>query len=188
MNWSDLVVADERTQEMIRIYSPAAVVAALGLVAALSGCQNEPAELEVENAWAKAADSGMTAVFADISNPGGEDITMVSGTTDVAQMVELHEVADGVMREKEGGHVVPAGSTISLMPGGDHIMIMGLNDPLLPGDTITVSIELDNGDVLDITADVRDYQGANEEYHESGDMDMDMDMEHDGEMHQNRAE
>ena len=173
---------------MIRTYSPAAFVATLGLVAALSGCQSAPAELEVENAWAKAAESGMTAVFADISNPGGEDITMVGGTTDVAQMVELHEVADGVMQQKEGGIVVPANSTISLMPGADHIMIMGLTGPLLPGDTITVTIELDNGDTLEVTADVRDYQGANEEYHESGDMDMEMDMEHDGEMHQNGTE
>jgi len=173
---------------MIRTYSPAAFVATLGLVAALSGCQSAPAELEVENAWAKAAESGMTAVFADISNPGGEDITMVGGTTDVAQMVELHEVADGVMQQKEGGIVVPANSTISLMPGADHIMIMGLNGPLLAGETITVTIELDNGDTLEVTADVRDYQGANEEYHESGDMDMEMDMEHDGEMHQNGTE
>ena len=173
---------------MIRTYSPAAFVATLGLVAALSGCQSAPAELEVENAWAKAAESGMTAVFADISNPGGEDITMVGGTTDVAQMVELHEVADGVMQQKEGGIVVPANSTISLMPGADHIMIMGLNGPLLAGETITVTIELDNGDTLEVTADVRDYQGANEEYHESGEMDMEMDMEHDGEMHQNGTE
>jgi len=173
---------------MIRMYSPVAVVAALGLVAALSGCQSAPAQLEVENAWAKAAESGMTAVFADISNPGGEDITMVGGTTDVAQMVELHEVADGVMQQKEGGIVVPANSTISLMPGADHIMIMGLNGPLLAGETITVTIELDNGDTLEVTADVRDYQGANEEYHESGEMDMEMDMEHDGEMHQNGTE
>ena len=56
------------------------------------------------------------------------------------------------------------------------------------GETITVTIELDNGDTLEVTADVRDYQGANEEYHESGDMDMEMDMEHDGEMHQNGTE
>jgi len=173
---------------MIRTYSPAVFVATLGLVVALSGCQSAPAQLEVENAWAKAAESGMTAVFADISNPGGEDITMVGGTTDVAQMVELHEVADGVMQQKEGGIVVPANSTISLMPGADHIMIMGLNGPLLAGETITVTIELDNGDTLEVTADVRDYQGANEEYHESGDMDMEMDMEHDGEMHQNGTE
>lgn len=173
---------------MIRTYSPALAVAAIAVAATLSGCQSAPAELEVENAWAKAAESGMTAVFADISNPGGVDITMVGGSTDAAQMVELHEVADGVMQQKEGGIVVPANSTVSLMPGADHIMVMGLNGPLLPGDTITVTIELDNGDVLDITADVRDYQGANEEYHESGDMDMQMDMEHDGEMHQNGTE
>ena len=175
---------------MFGITSRLAAVVAVGLAVAVSGCQAQPAELQVENAWAKAAESGMTAVFADISNAGGEDITMVGGTTEVAKMVELHEVVDGVMQQKEGGIVVPADSTISLMPGADHIMIMGLTTPLLAGDTMSVTIELDNGETLEITADVRDYQGANEEYQGSGDMNMEMDMgmEHDGEMHQNGTE
>jgi len=185
-----------RKEKMFGIKSRIAAVLVAGLAVALSGCQAQPAELQVENAWAKSAESGMTAVFADISNPSGEDITMVGGSTDVAQMVELHEVVDGVMQQKEGGIVVPANSTISLMPGADHIMIMGLNAPLLAGETMSVTIELDNGDTLEITADVRDYQGANEEYNGSGDMnmemehdgDMEMDMEHDGEMHQNGTE
>ena len=169
------------------------------VLAALAGCSSESAPLQVENAWAKAADSGMTAVFADITNPSGVDVTMVAGSTDAAAMVELHEVAEGVMREKEGGHLIPAGETLSLMPGGDHIMLMGLTEPLLAGDTISVTIELDNGETLVIDAQVRDYQGANEEYH-SDDMDMDggemshgdMDMEHNGsgdaEMNQNGME
>lgn len=159
----------------------------LAAAVALAGCQSAPAELEVNNAWAKAAESGITAVFADISNPGSTDITLVGGATDVASMVELHEVADGIMREKEGGIVVPAGDTITLMPGADHIMLMGLNQPLLAGETLSVTIELDDGGELMVEADVRDYQGANEDYH-SGDMNMDMGGSDDGQMHQNGME
>lgn len=156
----------------------------LAAAGALAGCQSVPAELGVNNAWAKAAESGMTAVFADIENPGSTDITLVGGTTEVASVVELHEVADGIMRQKEGGIVVPAGDTITLMPGADHIMLMGLKQPLLAGETVSVTIELDDGRELIVEADVRDYQGANEEYH-SGDMNMDMDGSDDGQMHQN---
>jgi hypothetical protein len=83
--------------------------------------------------------------------------------------------------------VVPAGDTITLMPGADHIMLMGLNQPLLAGETLSITIELDDGGELMVEADVRDYQGANEEYH-SGDMNMDMDGSDDGEMHQNGME
>lgn len=130
----------------------------------LSGCQSGQSEVEVENAWAKATDSGMTGVFADITNSGSGDVTMIAASSDAAQMVELHEIVGGVMQEKEGGMLVAAGQTYTLAPGGDHIMLMGLSEPLLAGDTVTVTVELDNGETVVIEASVRDYQGANEEY------------------------
>lgn len=184
---------------MLKKQNVLTALAATTVLVALAGCSTDSAPLEVENAWAKAADSGMTAVFADITNSSSVDVTMVAGSTDAAAMVELHEVVDGVMREKDGGHLIPAGETLSLMPGGDHIMLMGLTKPLLAGDTLSVTIELDNGETLVIDAQVRDYQGANEEYEGDGmdmnhgdmghgDMDMEQDGSGDGDMNQNGME
>ena len=133
-------------------------------IALLSGCQTAPATITVENAWAKSAESGMTGVFADLTNPSSSDLTVVSGSTPAAAMVELHEVAGGVMQEKESGFLVPAGDTHTLMPGADHIMLMGLSETLLAGDTVTVTLTLDNGESVEFEAEIRDYQGANEEY------------------------
>lgn len=134
----------------------------------LVGCAAAPEPPVVERAWAKAADSGMTAVFADITNTGSEPVTIVGGRSEAAQQVELHEVVDGVMREKPGGVVVPPDSTRVLEPGADHIMLMGLAGPLLPGDSVLVTLELDTGEPLEVVAEVRDYAGAMEEY-EPGD-------------------
>ena len=57
--------------------------------------------------------------------------TVLLAASDVAGKVELHEMAvtDGVMkmRELENGIDIPAGETVSLKPGGLHIMFMGLN-------------------------------------------------------------
>lgn len=131
---------------------------------ALAGCSGSADEPLVEGAWAKSAESGMTAVFADITNPGSKPLTIVGGSSEAADMVEVHEVVDGVMRQKEGGLTIEPGETHSLMPGADHIMLLGLTDPLEAGETVSVTLELAGGDQLVIDAPVRDYAGANEEY------------------------
>ena len=100
----------------------------------------EAASITVTDGWVKAVDSGMTAAFGEIANTSDADITIVSATTAVSDTVELHETVtndDGTlaMQPKEGGFVVPAGGTLTLEPGGNHIMFMGVNQELVP-DTI----------------------------------------------------
>lgn len=159
----------------------AAVVLVLS-AAGLAGCgagssaDNAPrpaeqaASLSMTGAWAKAAEAGgMTGAFGTLENSGPEDLTIVSAASPAAEAVELHEVAmddDGamVMREIEGGFVVPADSSYVLEPGASHLMLMGLQDGLLAGDTVTVTLELADGSTLDIDATAKDFSGANESY------------------------
>lgn len=162
-------------------FTLAAAVLAVS-AAALTGCgsstpaaDNSPAaedaaSLSVSGAWAKAAEAGgMTGAFGTLENDGDEDLTVVSASSSAASTVELHEVAmddDGamVMREIEGGFVVPAGSGYLLEPGASHLMLMGLTDGLLAGDTVTITLELADGSTLDVDAVAKDYAGANESY------------------------
>lgn len=134
-------------------------------VSLTAGCQaTDSAEVRVVDAWIKATDESMTGMFASVENQGSSDVTIVGAETEVAGMVEIHEVVGGVMREKEGGRAIAAGETAVLEPGGDHIMLMGLNRALLPGETITVTIFLGGGDSVEVAAQVRDFAGADEEY------------------------
>lgn len=125
--------------------------------------------LTLTDGWAKAADEGMTGVFGTLVNPSDADVHVVAAHSDVATRAELHEMvsADGgqmVMTEKEDGVVVPAGGQYVLAPGGDHLMLMDLTAPLLPGDDVVVTLEAADGSTVDVTVTARTFSGAEESY------------------------
>lgn len=127
------------------------------------------AALSLADGWVKAVDSGMTAAFGVLENSSEAPITLVSAQTDAAAMVELHEtVEDGsgamVMRPVDGGFVVPAGGTHELAPGGDHIMLMGVTDPIEPGEDVTIVLTTDDGGTLTVSLPARSFSGAEESY------------------------
>jgi len=151
------------------------------LILALTGCAGTGAgpatptptaasdTLSVTDAWVKAADTGMSGAFGILENSGTEDVTVVSAESPAASMLELHETVpsdtgDMVMRKKEDGFVVPAGGTLELAPGGNHIMLMALTGPINAGDEITVILTLSDGSTHEFTAAAKDYSGANETY------------------------
>ena len=86
-------------------------------------------------------------------------------------MVQLHEMAmkDGkmVMQEKAGGINVPADSHAHLSPGGDHVMLMGLKQPLKPGDEVPVTLKFSDGTSHDLTVPVKAFTEEEEHYHPS---------------------
>lgn len=107
---------------------------ALGMVAAMPAA----AEVTFENAWIRAAAPGQAAVagYCDIANGGTAPATVVAfrdadcdgGSCPLR--VEMHETVerDGMVRMRPLPQlVVDAGSTLSLAPGGKHLMVFGLD-------------------------------------------------------------
>ncbi len=155
---------------------------------ALTGCASTTAtptptaaagdSVEISDGWVKAADSGMSAAFGKLTNDSDHDVTVVSATSEASQMLQLHETvedSDGqmMMQEKKGGFVIPAGGSLDLQPGGNHIMLMDLTAPLKAGDDATFTLTFSDDSHYSFTVPVKDYSGANENY---GGDDMDMDM------------
>lgn len=139
----------------------------------------------IADSWAKATDpdaplaDSMSGVFGTLENTTGEDLTITGVSSEVAGLVELHEVVDGVMREIEGDVVIPAGGTYELAPGANHIMLMDLGTELLPGDEVPITLTFSDGSSLEFIALVKDTSGANESYDDLGHGDMDHgDMDH----------
>lgn len=155
------------------------VAAMIGLSACGQSQASEPEEtsrsqvsvdsLSLDNAWVKAADEGMTAVFGELKNSSDKDITIVGAEYDDADEVQLHETLEDnsggmSMQEKKGGFTVPAGESLSLKPGGEHIMVMGLKRPIKPGEEISLELVTGDDQTVSVTAIAKDYSGAQENY------------------------
>ncbi len=165
---------------MTTLSRPRLAVLATACLFILTGCAGQPGAadsptpagagaLSVDKAWVKAADADMTAAFGDLTNSGDTDVTVVSASSPASPDVQLHENVAGVaggmsMREKEGGFVVPAGKTLELAPGGEHLMLMGLTQPLLAGQEVSLVLTLSDGSTFRFAAPVKDFAGANEHY------------------------
>ena len=88
----------------------------------------------------------MTSIFGTLHNNSNEDITVVGFTTSLGEAsYQIHEVVDGAMRQKDGGFDIPAGGTHELAPGGDHFMVMGYAPAIEAGDTIDLTLLLEDG-------------------------------------------
>ena len=110
----------------------------------------------------------MTAAFVTLHNASDADVHVVSATTTMSPMTQLHEMVDQdgtmVMKEAADGLTIPADGTLQLEPGGFHLMVMDLASDVVVGQTYSVTITF--ADDSEVTFDViaKDFAGANENY------------------------
>ncbi len=118
--------------------------------------------ISVENAWSRAAMQGGTGVvYMTITDQGGPD-RLLSISAPVAAKAELHESfsQQGVakMREVAALPITPA-EPVTLAPGGYHIMLMGLKQPLKEGDSFPVTLHFEHAGAIGATVVVRGMRG-----------------------------
>lgn len=92
--------------------------------------------------------------FVTISNNGSEPDRLIGGEAPFAEMIELHETSmEGdvmKMQKVEDGIVIPAGETVTLKPGGLHIMFMKLEEPLKEGETRKATLVFEKAGSVEI--------------------------------------
>jgi len=114
-----------------------------------------------------------SAVYLTIRNDGSEPDTLVVAYGPKADKIELHEsvMEDDVMKMQhfEEGIEIPANGEVHLSPGGEHIMLMGLAEPLNVYDTFAMTLVFENAGSIDIEVYVVDPSDL------EGDMDHGMD-------------
>ena len=132
------------------------LVFALGLVFASAGFA-QTSQIEVGNAWARAtpgkAEDG--AAYVTIRSPTAD--RLLSAASPVAKKVELHsmEMAGMVMKMRPMSSLdIPAGQPVTLKPGGEHIMLMGLNGPLREGQSFPLTLTFEKAGAREVTVAV----------------------------------
>lgn len=127
--------------------------------------------LTVSDAWVKAADSGMTAAFGTVTNDSGQEVSIVAAATEVSATTELHETVDdnGSMTMRQtASFSVPANGSLTLEPGGNHIMLMDVTNAIKPGQEVAFTLTCQGAGEASFTAQARTYTGANESYAPNG--------------------
>lgn len=155
--------------------------AAALLSAAFAFAQNAP--IVASEAWVRMpAQSKMdTAMYLTLENTSGQARSVVSVTTMAAAKAEMHEMriaktgtkGDGKMSNmgnmpgmvKDTSEMmtmmpvatidIPAHGKTTLAPGGLHIMLFGLNARPAEGDSFKVTLKLDNGSEVPVSATFR---------------------------------
>ncbi len=108
------------------------------------------ADVSVNDAYARAVPPGQpnSAAFMQITNNGDTAVTVTGASSSVSSVTELHtHIQDqGVMRMRRiDGIELPAGETVSLQPGGLHVMLIGLEKNLAEGDSVNLTLEFSDG-------------------------------------------
>ena len=130
-------------------------------------------DIQVQGAWARpsmgitpgaqAADSttsasATSAVYFEMRNAGQLADSLIGARTDVARVIEIHRstMQDGIMRMRRHDEVAIApGRSVILKPGDYHLMLIGLNRDLAPGDRFMVTLVFAQTGEQDVDVEVR---------------------------------
>lgn len=108
-------------------------------------------QITIENPSVRAMPPGQpnTAAFMLMHNTNNQAIRLIKLSSSVAKKAEFHSHKkdnQGVMRMRKESHIeIPANGKFTFQSGGYHIMLMGLKQPLKPGDIVPLTIEDESG-------------------------------------------
>jgi hypothetical protein len=146
----------------------AAIASVLVVTVTLAGpAQNATAaefkahDITIEAPWSRATPGGakVGAGYLTVRNAGVTPDWLVAVTSSIAERVEIHQMSmtDGMMkmRQATGGVEVPAGGAVALAPGGYHLMLVGLKQPLKEGETFPATLIFKEAGEVAVTFEVR---------------------------------
>jgi len=115
--------------------------------------------IKVEQASARESLPGMqaSAAYMVIKNTSERDLRLVGANSGKVAKIEVHEhrqQGDMMAMRKVESVVIPARSEFVLQPGGYHLMLMGIEQPLMVGEELSLQLVFEGGATLDIKVPV----------------------------------
>jgi copper(I)-binding protein len=126
----------------------------------LASCKpaSAPPAVSVDGVWARAnvpGQSGSAAYFT-IRNAGGEDTLLTVSSPGANASLHSTSMDNGVMRMRPLETLdIPANGTVELKPGGTHVMLMGLKQPLQAGSALELDLKFEKSGERKVMAEVR---------------------------------
>lgn len=113
----------------------------------------------VGHAWARASAGPVKtgAAYLTVTNTGTHPDRLLAVSSSAAKRVEMHTnlTEAGVMKMRPLEALdVPAGESVTLAPGGHHIMLMGLNKPLVEGESFPLTLTFERAGAVDVEVSI----------------------------------
>ena len=119
-------------------------------------------QVTVKDPWVRATvpEQKSSGAFMQLTSP--TDVRLVAVRSKVAGIAEIHEMKmEGNVMKMAAvpGIAIPAGKTVALTPGGYHVMLMDLKQQLKDGDTVPITLVVEDKDkkmqTIEVDAPVR---------------------------------
>ena len=136
---------------------------AMAILFSLSTTAALAADVEIRDAWIRGTVAGQqaTGAFLEITSKSGA--ALVGAASPAAAVSEIHEMKmdGGIMKMRAVTRLeLPAGKPVQLAPGGYHVMLMKLKQPLKKGESIPLTLQVEGPDktvqTIEVQAAVRD--------------------------------
>jgi copper(I)-binding protein len=134
----------------------AAAQLALSLPAAAAAADYDVGSIHISSPWARATPKGAAAgaAYMTVTNKGTASDRLNCVSDDASAQCQIHSMTmeNGVMKMRpvEGGLEIKPGDTVTLAPGGFHMMLLDLKAPLEQGKTLKATLKFDHAGTVDV--------------------------------------
>jgi copper(I)-binding protein len=139
------------------------IIAGLCLLVVLAGCNASAPAIHIEGAWGRLSPTaaGSGAFYMLIKNSGGTPDRLLSASSPICGMAEIHETVKGdndvmMMRKMAQPLVIPANGQVELKVGGMHVMCMELKGDLFKvGSIVEVTLAFEKAGEKKVSVEIR---------------------------------
>jgi copper(I)-binding protein len=128
------------------------------------------AEVTVTDATVRLLPPGVpnTAAYFSIRNSSDISRTLIGASADFATKAEIHNhvlMNDMMSMQQQSEVVLKPGESVQFSPGGLHIMLFGLKQPLREGQSVSFSLQTKEGESISIIANVARPKPSSHSHH-----------------------
>jgi periplasmic copper chaperone A len=116
--------------------------------------------LVISQPWSRATPAGaqVASGYLTITNNGTAPDRLLGGSSETAANIDVHEMASNggvmTMRAVDGGVALAPGATVTLAPGGLHLMLTDIKKPLKQGDRLAITLKFEKAGDVAVTFNV----------------------------------
>lgn len=149
------------------------LIALIAAACAVPASEAQAQPVTVKDAWVRATAPGQKVAGAYMDLVSRADLALTGVASPAAARAELHSMSmeEGVMKMRPLARIeLPSGKAVKLAPGGLHIMLIEVKQPLKPGDKVPLTLTVERADlssrsVFTVQAEVRAAAAESEHRH-----------------------